>query len=243
MINSMAYYPAAYLPAGSKGDQVVSELRMRIISKAILPGTVLSENKLAEEFSVSRSPIREVLKTLTHENLVRPERMGAVVIGISEKDIKEIYDVRLMIESFTFQKLLEMDTEKLGLELEKNVEMMKVAVKYKDVNEFSFLDVKFHETIILSIGHDYIQMLWKRLRPVLECLILLSMRYRMEIHQDDFDRIIENHEVITASIKNKDDRLMKEAFDRNFNDVNDQVEAIWTDDNMMKIVRESIESE
>lgn len=237
------FYPEAYLSAGSKGDQIVSELRMRIISKAVAPGAVLSENKLAEEFSVSRSPIREVLKTLSHENLLRLERMGAVVIGIKEKDIKEIYDVRLMIESFTFKKLLKMDTELLIRELEKNVEMMKIALKYKDVNQFSFLDIKFHEEIVSSIHHDYIRMLWQRLKPVLECLILLSMRYRMLMDEGDFERIIENHELIIESIRNNDETMMNEAFNKNFNDVRGQVEAIWTDDSMMKIVRESIEQE
>lgn len=243
VIFEMAFYPVEYLTTGSKGDQVVAELRMRIISKAISPGTVLSENKLAQDFSVSRSPIREALRTLSSENLVRPERMGAVVIGIKEKDIEEIYDVRLMLESFTFQKLMEQDTSKLTRELEKYVEMMQIAFKYKDANQFSFLDIKFHEEIIYFIDHHYIQMLWKNLRPVLECLILLSMRYRMAVDIEDFERIIENHELMIRAITHKDDTLVKEAFNKNFNDVQDQVEEIWTDDNMMRTVRESIESE
>src|SRR5690625_6924284 len=70
------------------GIKVVSELRMRIISQAIESGTTLSENKLANRFQVSRSPVREALQTLNNEGLIRLERMGAVVVGISEKDIR-----------------------------------------------------------------------------------------------------------------------------------------------------------
>ena len=76
------------------------ELRMRIISGMIENGTVLSENKLAADFEVSRSPIREALKILASENIIRLERMGAVVVGLTDKEIKEIYDVRLLIETF-----------------------------------------------------------------------------------------------------------------------------------------------
>ncbi|GLO67886.1 GntR family transcriptional regulator [Oceanobacillus kimchii] len=237
-----AFYPRKQIINSSKGEQVVAELRMRIISRAIEPETVLSENQLAKEFQVSRSPIREALKVLSSENIVRPERMGAVVIGISEKDIEEIYDVRLMMESFTFQRLLDMDNASLINDLEKVVEMMKIAIKYKDVDQFSFLDMEFHETIIRSINHHYIAMLWTNLKPVMECLILLSMRYRMQEDENDFERIIENHRLIVESIKNKDADLVNNAFYKNFNDVQNRVESIWSDDERMKIVRESIES-
>lgn len=238
-----AFYPKKQLVNGSKGEQVVAELRMRIIARAIEPDTILSENQLAKSFQVSRSPIREALRVLSNENIVRLERMGAVVIGISEKDIEEIYDVRLMMESFTFGRLIEMDNAPLTHDLEKIVEMMKIAIKYKDVDQFSFLDMEFHETIIRSINHHYIAMLWTNLKPVMECLILLSMRYRMQENEQDFERILNNHMLIVESIKNKDANLVSKAFYKNFHDVQNRVERLWSDDERMKIVRESIESE
>src|SRR5690625_1805321 len=101
------------------GIKVVSELRMRIISQAIESDTTLSENKLANRFQVSRSPVREALQILNNEGLIRLERMGAVVVGISEKDIEEMYDVRLMMESFVFERLLQQDNGPLLQKLEK----------------------------------------------------------------------------------------------------------------------------
>ena len=236
------FYPEKRLAKASMGEKVVTELRMRIISKDIKDETVLSENQLAKEYQVSRSPIREALRVLINENLVRPERMGAVVIGISEKDIEEIYDIRLMIESFVFQRLLKKENAQLIGELNKIIEMMKIAVKYKDVDEFSLLDIEFHETIIQSINHDYMAMLWSNLKPVMECLILLSMRYRIKENAEDFDRVIKNHDLIIEAITNKDSELIKQAFYQNFNDVQNKVENIWSNPEMMKIARESIES-
>lgn len=236
------FYPEKRLAKASMGEKVVTELRMRIISKDIKDETVLSENQLAKEYQVSRSPIREALRVLINENLVRPERMGAVVIGISEKDIEEIYDIRLMIESFVFQRLLKKENAQLIGELNKIIEMMKIAVKYKDVDEFSLLDIEFHETIIQSINHDYMAMLWSNLKPVMECLILLSMRYRIKENAEDFDRVINNHDLIIEAITNKDSEMIKQAFYQNFNDVQNKVENIWSNPEMMKIARESIES-
>ena len=71
--------------------------------------------------------------------------------------------------------------------------MMKVAIKYRDADEFSYQDVLFHETIIRSIDHSYIMMIWNNMKPVMESLILLSMRVRFKEKYEDFSRIMKNH--------------------------------------------------
>ncbi|MGG4217139.1 GntR family transcriptional regulator [Paenibacillus jamilae] len=220
-------YPSKWLLKASAGDRVTSELRMRIISNAIESGTILSENKLAADFAVSRSPIREALKILASENIIRLERMGAVVIGLSEKEIEEIYDVRLLIESFVFERLIQMDTHDLAKELSKILEMMKVAVKYSDADEFSYQDVLFHETIIRAVNHSYILMIWNNLKPVMESLILLSMRMRFKEKYEDFTRIVKNHELYIEAIQVKDRDLMIKSLHKNFDDVQGKVEDLW----------------
>lgn len=82
-------YPVKWLSKASAGDRVTSELRMRIISGMIESGAILSENKIAADFGVSRSPVREALKILASENIIRLERMGAVVIGLTEKNMQK----------------------------------------------------------------------------------------------------------------------------------------------------------
>ncbi|KZE71256.1 GntR family transcriptional regulator [Paenibacillus jamilae] len=220
-------YPSKWLLKASTGDRVASELRMRIISGSVESGTILSENKLAADFAVSRSPIREALKILASENIIRLERMGAVVMGLSEKEIEEIYDVRLLIESFVFERLIKMDTNDLAKELSKILEMMKVAVKYSDADEFSYQDVLFHETIIRAVNHSYILMIWNNLKPVMESLILLSMRMRFKEKYEDFSRIVKNHELYIGAIQAKDRDLMIKSLHENFDDVQGKVEDLW----------------
>ncbi|ESU32011.1 GntR family transcriptional regulator [Bacillus sp. 17376] len=220
-------YPQKWLSKASTGDRVASELRMQIISGLIESGAILSENKLATDFNVSRSPIREALKILSAENLIRLERMGAVVIGLTEKDIEEIYDVRLLIESFVFERLIKIDTTDLVIELSKILEMMKIAIKYKDADEFSLQDVLFHETIIRAIDHSYIRMIWDNTKPVMEAFILLSMRARIEEKYDDFNRILENHKLYIEAIKTKNRELMIKSLHQNFDDVQGKVDDLW----------------
>ncbi|WP_342429680.1 GntR family transcriptional regulator [Neobacillus sp. FSL H8-0543] len=226
-------YPEKWHSKASAGDRVTSELRMRIISGLIESGTILSENKLATDFSVSRSPIREALKKLASENIIRLEKMGAVVIGLTEKEIQEIYDVRLLIETFVFERLVKLDTNELVRELSKILEMMKVAIKYSDADEFSFQDVLFHETIIRAINHSYILMIWNNTKPVMESLILLSMRARIEEKYDDFTRVLENHGLYIEAIETKDRELMIRSLHQNFDDVQGKVEDLWMSQQML----------
>ncbi|PEC17535.1 gluconate operon transcriptional repressor GntR [Bacillus thuringiensis] len=234
MAKSMEFlYPEKWLSKASTGDRVASELRMRIIAGEIESGTILSENKLAADFSVSRSPVREALKVLASENIIRLERMGAVVIGLTEKEIEEIYDVRLLIEKFIFERLVKMDTNDLVRELNKIMEMMKIAIKYHDSDEFSYQDLLFHETIIRTIEHSYILMIWNNLKPVMESLILLSMRTRFKEKYEDFERVIKNHELYIKAIESKDRALMIEALHQNFDDVQGRVEDFWMSQQML----------
>lgn len=226
-------YPEKWLTKASTGDRIAYELRMRIISGTIESGTVLSENKLASDFAVSRSPIRDALKVLASENIIRLERMGAVVRGLTEKEIEEIYDVRLLIETFVFERIARIDVNDLVKELSKILEMMKVATKFQDADEFAYQDVLFHETIIQAVNHSYILMIWNNLKPVMESLILLSMRMRFKEKYDDFPRIIQNHELYIEAIKTKDRTLMKKSLHQNFDDVQGKVEDLWRSQQML----------
>ncbi|MCY8512749.1 GntR family transcriptional regulator [Bacillus atrophaeus] len=226
-------YPEKWLSKASTGVRVACELRMRIISGLIESGTIISENTIAADFSVSRSPVREALKILASEKIIRLERMGAVVIGLTEKEIAEIYDVRLLIETFVFERLVKIDTDLLVKDLSKILEMMKVSIKYEDADEFSYQDVLFHETIVRAIDHSYILMIWNNLKPVMESFILLSMRMRLKEKYEDFSRILDNHELYIQAIKTKDRSLMIQSLHQNFDDVQEKVDDLWLSQQML----------
>jgi DNA-binding GntR family transcriptional regulator len=73
-------------------DEVAATLRERIFSGELLPGSFLDEVQLAEALQISRTPLREALKVLTAEGLVRHEpRRGCFVNQVTEQDLDEIF--------------------------------------------------------------------------------------------------------------------------------------------------------
>jgi len=133
---------------------------------------------------------------------------------------------------------VKIDTSDLVRELSKILEMMEVAVKYKDADEFSYQDVLFHETIIRSINHSYILLIWNNTKPVMESLILLSMRVHLKEKHEDFSRIINNHMLYIEAIKTKDRDIMIQVLHQNFGNVQDEVEGLWMSQQMLMKGRE-----
>src|SRR5688572_9307131 len=80
-------------------DEVASQLRDRIFAGELMPGSFLDEAALAEELQISRTPLREALKVLTAEGIVRHEpRRGCFVNEVTERDLDEIFPVIGLLE-------------------------------------------------------------------------------------------------------------------------------------------------
>lgn len=116
----------------SKGEGVAAEIRLQIVSGEIEVDTLLTENQVAKQFDVSRSPVRDAFKLLQTDQLIQLERMGAKVLQFGDQEKKELYDLRLMLESFAFSKIKHIDRAPITKEMRKHLEMMKVAVKFED---------------------------------------------------------------------------------------------------------------
>ena len=87
------------LVPNSLHDEVAAQLRERIFAGELMPGTFLDEVQLAEQMKISRTPLREALKVLTAEGLVRHEpRRGCFVNEVTEQDLDEIFPVIALLE-------------------------------------------------------------------------------------------------------------------------------------------------
>nr|WP_276311451.1 GntR family transcriptional regulator [Staphylococcus haemolyticus] len=211
----------------SKGEGVAAEIRLQIVSGEIEVDTLLTENQVAKQFDVSRSPVRDAFKLLQTDQLIQLERMGAKVLQFGDQEKKELYDLRLMLESFAFSKIKHIDRAPIIKEMRKHLEMMKVAVKFEDAEAFTQHDIQFHEAMINASNHQYLQTFWNHLKPVIETLVLLSMRHRMEQDKADFERIHSNHEVFIEAVEQYDSTRLREAFHLNFDDVGEDIESFW----------------
>lgn len=81
-------------------EEVAEQLRQRIFRRELEPGSWIDELKIAEEFGISRTPLREALKVLAAEGLVTMKvRRGAYVTEMSEKDLRDVYHLLSLLES------------------------------------------------------------------------------------------------------------------------------------------------
>src|SRR3954465_14179921 len=81
-------------------EEVAELLRQRIFNRELAPGSWIDELKLAEEYGISRTPLREALKVLAAEGLVTMKvRRGAYVTEVSEQDLAEVYHLLALLES------------------------------------------------------------------------------------------------------------------------------------------------
>ncbi|HYW57656.1 MAG TPA: GntR family transcriptional regulator [Polaromonas sp.] len=81
-------------------EEVAELLRQRIFNRELTPGSWIDELKLAEEYGISRTPLREALKVLATEGLVTMKvRRGAYVTEVSERDLSDVYHLLALLES------------------------------------------------------------------------------------------------------------------------------------------------
>ena len=105
-------------PQNSLGNKIFRQLQDDILNGKYEPGDILTEMKLSEELGVSRTPIREALKQLELEGLVKttPGSKRIIVQGITEKDIEDIYIIRMMIEGLAARWAAEKITPEEAIE-------------------------------------------------------------------------------------------------------------------------------
>lgn len=89
-------------------ESVTEALRNAILRGELEPGTRLAQVELSEELGVSRIPLRDALRRLEAEGLVEIDgRRGARVSSLNEKDIAEIYEIRILLESACARRAVE----------------------------------------------------------------------------------------------------------------------------------------
>ena len=201
-------YPSSWLKGVSLGESIACELRLQIINGTVEPGHIISENGIAADFGTSRSPVRDAMKTLSNEGLIRLERMGAVVLGLELRDVEELYDVRYLIESFVQRRLAGGQTESLINGLWQTIDKMELAAKHRDTVEFSFQDFLFHEAIITEARHTRMLHLWRSIRQVVITVMLITTKEVFTMGEAKINEVIDKHRSIIRGLESKDaDRI------------------------------------
>jgi DNA-binding GntR family transcriptional regulator len=158
-------------------SQVVSHLRQRILAGQLAAGTPFREQELAEEFGVSRGPIRDALLTLTKEGLLhaRPNVGVRVAEGPSAFKREVIVRVRRDIEGAAVGAWFESRDAKLLARLDANLVEYQKACEGTDFGRVVELDMAFHRTLVESADDGSLVDLWL---PVILQMFLRYSRHR-----------------------------------------------------------------
>ena len=144
----MNHYDAKHDTADkySLRGRVFSKLRADILSGRYAENEELKEMAIGEEMGVSRTPVREAFRQLELEGLIQiiPNK-GAYVTGITEKDVKDIYIIRSLLEGLCARWATEHITQAQMEEMEENVYLAEFHAKKGHLEQLAELDNRFHD--------------------------------------------------------------------------------------------------
>jgi DNA-binding GntR family transcriptional regulator len=129
---------------------VTAKLRDLIVQGAYKEGEQLNEVALASAFGISRGPIREALRQLVHEGLLRSEpHRGAFVPKLTETDIADIYQARLAIETAALEAIVKGGQySEIANTLLKIAQSMERALSSREWTRLADLDLRFHTELV-----------------------------------------------------------------------------------------------
>lgn len=132
----------------SLSDKVFEQLENEILTGELAPGTALSENKVSARLGVSRTPVREALQRLVQEGLARNETgRGTVVLGVTEQDLLDVYEIRIRIEGLAARYAAQGITDEQIAQLRELVELQEFYAAKGDSERMRDLDSRFHAMI------------------------------------------------------------------------------------------------
>jgi GntR family transcriptional regulator, trigonelline degradation regulator len=160
---SLDSYPT-YIPLR---EAVFRSLKTAIVEGLLEPGQAIVENKIAGELAVSRTPVREAIRMLEAEGLVTflPGRK-AIVSAPSVREIEEIYEIRLLVETEALRRITPERT-KLIEELEGYTQIADGYFKQGDIAEMGRVNIRFHLGIISAFNNEKLQQIVKPLHDVI----------------------------------------------------------------------------
>ena len=184
-----------YLPLR---DVVFKTLRQGILTGELKPGERLMEIHLANKLGVSRTPIREAIRKLELEGLVTMiPRRGAEVAQITEKSMKDVLEVRKVLDNLSVELACDRITDEEKEQLKSACIDFEDAVKTGDFSMIAKTDVAFHDIIVAATRNI-------RLSQMVNNLAEQMYRYRFEYIKDSsqHNRLVQEHKEICDGIVN-----------------------------------------
>lgn len=203
------------------GDLLADKLREQIIAGEIPAGTHLVEIDVAERFGVSRLPVRDALKQLLSEGLLESRRRGLSVVAMNERDVREVYDVRLAMESLAARTAIRRPDTDWEV-LEQAQRDLEAHVEDSDRRHFVDADLEFHSALYLLAENRRLQSMWTILEPTMRTMLMMTNR-----RDSDLIAVSQAHRAILEAARRGDVEATERTLDAHITHARDlMVEAL-----------------
>lgn len=183
-------------------EEVAEQLRQRIFSRDLVPGSWIDEMKIAQDWGISRTPLREALKVLAAEGLVTMKvRRGAYVTEVSEQDLSDVYHLLSLLESdaagvvaaqATAQQLA--DLQALHEELESHARP-----GHEDRDRFFAANERFHMALLHIANNRWRDQMVADLRKVMKL-----NRHNSLLKSGRIQESLQEHRALMQAITQRD---------------------------------------
>lgn len=186
-------------------EYALRQIRENIISFRLKPGSSISENELARELGISRTPVREALQELQKSSLIEvyPQR-GSIIAHIDFDIVDEMVFLRKILEKAIVEELCDCITEENILELEKNIQLQEFYLSNSMTDKIFELDNEFHKALFIMSNKERIYNLMEGTQYHFDRIRSLSMYAVKDI------KIVADHKAILNAIKTGDKVLAAE---------------------------------
>jgi len=192
-------------------EEVAELLRQRIFNRELEPGSWIDEMKIAEEYGISRTPLREALKVLAAEGLVTMKvRRGAYVTEVSDRDLAEVYHLLSLLESDAAAVVAQKASDAELKTLQALHRELERAVKNRD--EFFAVNERFHMRLLEIAGNRWRNQMVADLRKVMKL-----NRHNSLLKSGRIEESLAEHRALIDALVARDAAAARERMQRHFN--------------------------
>lgn len=149
---------AAHTPRELLADRAYIELRDRLVTLQIPPGSPIDEDGFGAQLQMGRTPVREAIKRLALENLVTVfPRRGTFASDINITDLADVSEVRVQLEGHAAYRAAQRLTREARLELEVLLDELSATSETDELNALMALDARIHRFIYRAAGNPYME--------------------------------------------------------------------------------------
>ena len=203
-------------------DEVASTLREEIFAGTLAPGSFVDEAAVCERLQISRTPLREALKVLTAEGLVRHEqRRGSFVAEVTQRDLDDIFPVIALLEGRCAWEAARNASDDELAALEALHDRLEKHAKARRINDYYATNYAIHEAIIMLADNRWLSQVIGDLRKILKLARLQQLHAPGRL-----DQSLSEHLAVFAALKARDSDGAEAAMRTHLNRQREALRAI-----------------